>query len=47
VETKSDGITPNAIITTRYEGGQAIVQRQKAVTMDMSSALGSCGALKK
>jgi hypothetical protein len=47
VETKSDGITPKAIVRTRYEGGQAIVQQQEAVTMDMRLALGSCDSLKK
>jgi hypothetical protein len=44
VETKSDGITPKAIVTTQYKGVQTIVQRQKTGTMDMRSAFGTCGS---
>jgi hypothetical protein len=44
VETKSDGITPKAIVTTQYKGGQTIVERQETGTMDMRSTFGKCGS---
>jgi hypothetical protein len=47
VETAADGITPKSVVTTRYQGGQAIVRRQEAVKMDTSSALGICSSLGK
>ena len=36
VETTADGGTPKAVVTTGYEGGQAIVQRVEAKKMDKS-----------
>jgi hypothetical protein len=45
VETAADGSAPKAVVTTRYEGGQAIVQRQEAVKIDLRSALGMCSSL--
>ena len=47
VVTTTDGSTPQAVVTTRFEGGQAIVQRLEAERMDIRSALGSCGSLGK
>jgi hypothetical protein len=44
VETTADGSTPKAVVTTRYEGGQAIVQRQETVKMDIGSALSLCSS---
>ena len=45
VETTADGNVPKAIVTTRYEGGRPVVQRQEAVKMDMRSALNMCSSL--
>jgi hypothetical protein len=42
VESTPNGEKPTAIVTTRYEGGQAVVRRQKAVRMELSAALGEC-----
>jgi hypothetical protein len=47
VETTADGNTPKAVVTTRYEGAQPIVQRQEAVKMDMRTALRRCGSLEE
>jgi len=47
VETTADGSTPKVVLTTRYESGQAIVQRQEAMKMDMRSALGMCSSFGK
>jgi hypothetical protein len=47
VETATDGSTPSAVVTTRYGGGEAIVQRQEASKMDMRTALGRCSSLDK
>jgi hypothetical protein len=47
VETTADGNTPKAVVTTRYEGAQPIVQRLEAVKMDMRTALGRCSSLKE
>ncbi len=44
VETKTDGTTPKAVVTTRYEGGQAIVERQEVVKTEMKSAPGTCSS---
>jgi hypothetical protein len=44
VETTPDGEKPTAVITTRYEGGQAVVQRKEAANMDMKAALGMCSS---
>lgn len=45
VETTADGSTPTAVVTTRYEGARAVVQRVEAKRMDMRSALVMCGSL--
>ena len=47
VETKADGSAPKAVVTTRYQRGEAIIQRQEAAKMDMRSALGRCSLLEK
>lgn len=47
VETTADGSAPKAVVTTRYEGGQATVQRKEAVKMNMRSALATCSSLGK
>ncbi len=47
VETTADGSMPKAIMTTRYEGGQAVVQRLETKKTDMRSALDTCGPLEK
>lgn len=44
LETTPGGEKPTAVVTTRYEGGQAVVQRQEAVKMDMKAALGMCSS---
>ena len=47
VETKADGSESKAVVLTRYEGGQAIVERQKVAKMYMRSALDMCRSLVK
>lgn len=47
VETTADGSTPEAVVTTRFEGRQAIVQRQEAAKVDMRSAPSICSPLGK
>jgi hypothetical protein len=47
VETRADGNTPTAVVTTRYEGAQPIVQRQEAVKMDMRTAFARCSSLEE
>jgi hypothetical protein len=44
LETTPDGEKPTAVITTRYEGGQAVVQRKEAANIDMKTALGMCSS---
>jgi len=44
LETTPDGEKPMAVVMTRYEGGQAVVQRQEAVNVDMKAALGMCSS---
>ena len=44
VETTADGSAPKAVVTTRYEGGRAIVQRHEEVQRDMRSALERCSS---
>ena len=46
LETTPGGEKPTAVVMTRYEGGQAVVQRQEAVKMDMKAALGMCSSAK-
>lgn len=42
LETKSNGDKPSAIVTTRYKGRHAVVQRQDANGMSMKEALSKC-----
>src|SRR5262249_36879897 len=42
VESSPGGEKPTAIVTTRYEGGQAVVRRQEAARTDMTAALDKC-----
>jgi hypothetical protein len=44
LETTPGGEKPTAVVMTRYEGGQAVVQRQEPVTMDIKAALGRCSS---
>jgi hypothetical protein len=44
VEATPNGERPTAIVTTRYEKGQAVVRRQKTVAMDMRAALDKCNS---
>jgi hypothetical protein len=44
LETTPRGEKPTAVVMTRYERGQAVVQRQEAVKMDMKAALGMCSS---
>jgi len=46
LETTPGGEKPTAVVMTRYEGGQAVVQRQEAAKMDMKAALGMCSSAK-
>jgi hypothetical protein len=46
LETMPGRAQPTAVVMTRYEGGQAVVQRQEAVEMDMKAALGMCSSAK-
>lgn len=45
LETTLYGDKPSAVITTRYRGGQAIVQRQDATKMSMNEALSQCSSV--
>jgi len=44
-ESTAGGEKPSVVVTTRYQGGQAVVQRQDATKMDMRSALSACSSL--
>jgi hypothetical protein len=44
VETTPGGEKPTAVVMTRYESGQAVVQRQEAVKMDIRAALDKCSS---
>ena len=47
LETTPGGEKPTAVLITRYEGGQAVVERREAVKMDRKAALGMCGSAKQ
>lgn len=42
LETTPSGDKPSAVVTTRYSGGEAVVQRHDATKMSMEEALGKC-----
>jgi hypothetical protein len=46
LETTPDGDKPTAVVMTRYDGGQAVAQRDDAVKMGMKEALAKCGSAK-
>jgi hypothetical protein len=43
IETAPGGERPTAVVITRYEGGQATLQRQETVKMDIRVAVSKCG----
>jgi hypothetical protein len=47
LETTPGGEKPIAVLITRYEGGQAVVERREAVKMDRKAALGLCSSAKQ
>jgi len=44
LETTPGGEKPTAVVMTRYESGQAVVQRQDAAKMDMKTAFSKCSS---
>jgi len=44
LETTPTGDKPSAVVTTRYDGGEAVVQRKEAAKMSMNEALSKCSS---
>lgn len=44
IETTPDGDKPTAVVTTRYDDGHAVVQRQDAAKIGMKDALAKCAS---
>src|SRR5215471_6653027 len=46
LETTPDGDKPTAVVVTRFDGGQAVVQRNDSVKMGMKEAFAKCVSAK-